>query len=147
MKSTEQLDCEICEAIASSTLLADEYAVIFRFPRPIKTAHLCVAPLRHSTSIQELGTSELASIARMLQRAEAALMHVISPIKVYFVAAGDRDPHFHFHVLAREDGEAGLGTFVVGSKGWRTAILPYEPEKDALVIERVRETLQDLPEI
>lgn len=42
--------------------------------------------------------------------------------RVYILALGDIDRHFHFHVIPRYAADPPLGRYVLGASGWSSAL-------------------------
>ncbi len=101
---------------------ADEALVVFRSPLaavllnrfPYNNGHLLIVPARHTATLSSLTAAELQEIARLTQRAEAALTEVyrVGGLNIGLnlgKAAGAGLPdHLHVHVVPRWAGDTNF---------------------------------------
>ena len=94
---------------------------------PYNNGHLMIVPRRHVPSLVGLTTDELAEIAMLTQRAEAALTEAYQPhgmnvgVNIGKAAGAGVADHVHVHVLPRWNGDTNFMT-TIGS----LRVLPEE---------------------
>lgn len=134
--------CELCEARRSALVMERESVFVALFPRPLKTGHVFVAPCRHVEAIDDLTDAEAAEMGLVARDVAAVLGGLVEAKKVYILAIGDRDSHFHFHLLPRQAGDDPLGRHAIGSEApWRNTIQPADPAEQVILAERLRGAL------
>jgi len=106
--------CDICSAAGCDVITETDQSFLSAFPRPVTLGHLVVASKRHVSDISDLEDEETRDIGKMCKVGVGILKKVLGVKKVYIVAIGDRDSHFHFHLLPRHAGEEKLGRYVFG---------------------------------
>jgi len=85
---------------------------------PYNNGHLMVVPHRHVPSLVGLTGEELAEVAALTQRAEAALMEAYQPhgmnvgINLGKAAGAGVEEHVHVHIVPRWNGDTNFMTTV-----------------------------------
>lgn len=136
--------CIICNRSDLETIAELSHTVVMLFPRPLKLGHIAVAPVRHVESCSQLTCDEAAEIGEVCTRMVSCLERLLGAEKVYVLGIGDRDPHFHLHLIPRLAGEPKLGKYAVGSNSeWRKSIIATTQEEQIQFAARLRSALPD----
>ncbi len=103
-------DCIFCRIverkIPSKILYEDEAVISFLDVYPSAKGHCLVLPKRHHPTLLDIPESELAEVARVMQKVGAATMKATKADGFNVVqnnreAAGQVIPHLHFHIVPR----------------------------------------------
>ena len=118
--------CVFCLASGASGKEAQDSLIVHEGPTcyiilnlyPYNTGHLLVVPHRHVASLAGLTGEEVAEIATLTQRAEAALTEAYQPhgmnigVNLGKAAGAGVEAHIHVHVVPRWDGDTSFMTSV-----------------------------------
>jgi histidine triad (HIT) family protein len=105
-------DCLFCKIIAGDlpgTIIdSDELTVSFMDINPVTRGHALVVPRNHSRDLHEIGTEDLAAVARAGQRLAARARdalgaHGVNLLNFCGRAAWQTVFHFHLHMIPRYD--------------------------------------------
>lgn len=139
--------CPFCEIVAGQRPAAivhrDDTIVAFLDRAPRNPGHVLIVPVAHADNYLEVPPPALAAMATFAQRVGQALRRADLKAEGISVAmntgrpAGQSVFHAHLHVIPRHAGEPPAG----GEKALA------RPEDLALVAERLRHALAELPEI
>jgi len=109
-----------CLAPSSDSLIVHEgitcYIILNLYP--YNNGHLMVVPHRHVPSLVGLTGDELAEVAALTQRAEAALTEAYQPhgmnvgINLGKAAGAGVEEHLHVHIVPRWNGDTNFMTTV-----------------------------------
>ena len=102
--------CEFCNFPESWIVDGDDFGVVVRDRYPVSPGHTLVIPRRHVESFFSVTEHELASIARLLNRAQSALRLQYAPAAYNIgindgLAAGQTVQHLHIHLIPRYIGD------------------------------------------
>lgn len=93
-------------------LAVDDLFAVVRDKFPVSPGHTLLIPRRALTRFQELDTAEKARLLEWVEWAQNWLLATLSPPPDGFnlgvndgKAAGQTMPQFHFHVIARHNGD------------------------------------------
>jgi diadenosine tetraphosphate (Ap4A) HIT family hydrolase len=89
----------------------DDLAVVVRDGFPVSPGHTLIIPRRHAASFFSVTEHELASLMRLLDRAQVALKREYAPAAYNIgindgLAAGQTVPHLHIHLIPRYVGDS-----------------------------------------
>jgi len=112
--------CYFCDIIEGRSdgwniLAEDDLTVAVLNGRQFETGQLMVLPRRHAPTILDLSESEMTAVMRVAKYASGVLVNTFDPdgILIYQnngVGSGQEVPHFHMHVVPRQQGsDWGLG--------------------------------------
>lgn len=118
-------ECSFCECPKDIIVFQTELSSSSIFLKSIKPGHLVVFPKRHVVKIIELNSEEIKDLFLLIQRLATTLNNKLSEEKLYILSIGDKDPHFHFHLIPRLKDETKLGPYIFGETGWRSNFLNY----------------------
>lgn len=107
-----------------ATLIAeyDHWVVLLRPAQPTLGA-LILAAKSEATAFGDLPAEAHAELKIATAAIEAALTQAIGYAKINYLMLMMVDPHVHFHVLPRYDGERSGGGLTVADAGW-----PAQPD-------------------
>lgn len=89
----------------------DDLAVVVRDGFPVSPGHTLIIPRRHVASFFSATGQEVASLMRLLDRAQVALKSECAPAAYNIgindgLAAGQTVPHVHIHLIPRYVGDS-----------------------------------------
>ena len=85
---------------------------------PVRPGHVLVGARVHRESLHDLSPDDAAAVLRLANICSKTIVKLTAALKVYVVAVGDRDKHFHVHLIPKLDGDPNLGPYVFGENGW-----------------------------
>jgi diadenosine tetraphosphate (Ap4A) HIT family hydrolase len=131
--------CIFCNANQDAVLHRGEDGIVL-LDDPVRAGHVLVGSRVHGESLHDLSPDDAAALLRLANRVSKAIVALTGAAKVYIAAIGDKDKHFHVHLLPKFDGEPNLGPHVFGPNGW-TSFLPSQP--DAGEVERTNDAIRN----
>ena len=132
-------DCIFCTPGKANIIVKQDFAIAAMFPRPFQRAHVVVAPVRHVKSYSDLNTEEILNVGVLCSNVVKNLECLDNVVKVYIVAFGDKDPHFHFHFLPRFKDDPSLGVHAISSKNeWRKNVTKPDESNLKFIYEYLR---------
>lgn len=84
-------------------------------PYQYEVGQCCVVTRRHVATLLDLSSDETAAVLKAAQRVARALLHAFRPLGILTfqnngVYSGQEVPHYHFHVVPRQQGSNwGIG--------------------------------------
>jgi diadenosine tetraphosphate (Ap4A) HIT family hydrolase len=119
-----------------ATLVAeyDHWLVLLRPDQPT-LASLVLAAKGEATAFGALGGEAFAELGRVVADIEAALRQAVAPAKINYLMLMMVDPHVHFHVLPRYEGERSACGVAIEDAGWPKA--PALAEATALTADQI----------
>ena len=121
-------DCIFCDAKNDSVIVREDDGIVI-VDDPVRAGHVLVGARSHGESLHDLSAEDAAGVLRLANRAAKAIVTLTGATKVYVAAIGDKDKHFHVHLLPKMPDDPNLGPFVFGSNGW-VAALPSDASSD-----------------
>jgi diadenosine tetraphosphate (Ap4A) HIT family hydrolase len=142
--------CVFCtlDVIKNREIVANELAWAFPTNIPITPGHTLISPKRCVRTMEELTVEEhlaIFNLAKIIMR---------SLRKVYGAEgfncawnqeklAGQTVPHFHLHIIARKEGDAGLLGYDPRSMLYRTGEREPTPESELIeMVEKMKSSLE-----
>lgn len=112
-----------------ATLIAeyDHWVVLLRPAQPTLGA-LVLAAKSDATAFGDLPPQAHAELAVVTRAIETALTRAVGYARINYLMLMMVDPHVHFHVLPRYEGERSGGDVTVADAGW-----PGQPDLGAAV--------------
>ncbi|MCA9367616.1 HIT family protein [Candidatus Kaiserbacteria bacterium] len=112
---------------------------------PLRPGHVLVAIKSEVKDLHQADPNELSDMVKLAQVTSRAIVDELGCEKTYMVAIGDKDPHYHVHLLPRFNSDPSLGPGVFGSDGWGQNF-PAEPDMEEVkrVANVLRARLNDL---
>lgn len=132
----------------------DDHTLTVVNPWQFEVGQCCVITRRHVALLLDLSDQECAAVLVAARRVAEALVRAYRPLGILTfqnngVYSGQETPHFHFHVVPRQEGsDWGIGppqlaTFDGAGRPRGTA---HDPAGDAQRRERVRVSARQLAE-
>lgn len=132
----------------------DDHTLTVVNPWQFEVGQCCVITRRHVALLLDLSDQECAAVLVAARRVAEALLRTYRPLGILTfqnngVYSGQETPHFHFHVVPRQEGsDWGIGppqlaTFDGAGRPRGTA---HDPAGDAQRRERVRVSTRQLAE-
>ena len=131
--------CIFCNVKDGALIHQDEDGVVI-LDDPVRPGHVLVGSRVHGESLHDISAEDAAAVLRLANRVAKAIVSLMGAVKVYVVAVGDQDKHFHVHLLPKMEGDPNLGPYVFGPQGW-ISFLPASP--DAGELGEVNQGLRD----
>ncbi|MBL8521061.1 MAG: HIT family protein [Betaproteobacteria bacterium] len=151
--------CDLCEGMAGreerwAIIEEGEHALTVINPWQFEVGQCCVITRRHVATLLDLSQPECVAIMVAAQRVAAALVKAYNPLGILTfqnngVYSGQETPHFHFHVVPRQEGsDWGIGppqlaTFEGAGRRKGTS---HDPSGDAQRRARVQASARQLAE-
>ena len=89
--------------------------------------------------LHDISAEDAAALMRLANRVAKSIVSLTGATKVYIAAIGDKDKHFHVHLLPKAEGDPNLGPYIFGANGW-ISFLPASP--DFAEVDRVTQGLR-----
>jgi diadenosine tetraphosphate (Ap4A) HIT family hydrolase len=106
---------------------------------PIRPGHVLVGARTHGESLSDISEDDAAAVLRLANRVAKVIVAETGAAKVYVAAVGDKDKHFHVHLLPKMQADPNLGPYIFGEKGWMS-FLPSAV--DGLAVRRVSDAIR-----
>lgn len=135
------------------TLLRDyEHWLLLLRPAQPTLGSLVLAAKSDATAFGALPAAAHAELATVTRELEAALMAAVAFERVNYLMLMMVDPHVHFHVIPRYEGERTLDGIAVGDAGWPgppdlKAAVALDPGQRAGLVRRLSKTLREIGKI
>ncbi|GAA3939221.1 hypothetical protein GCM10023085_20860 [Actinomadura viridis] len=110
-------DCIICSPAPGSLLLRESRGVVL-LDDPVRVGHVLVGASEHVDGLHDLPPAVAGDVLSLAADMAAEIVGLTGAEKAYVAAVGDKDKHFHVHLVPRYAGDAGLGPHIFGSSGW-----------------------------
>ncbi|MCE3004129.1 MAG: HIT family protein [Xanthomonadaceae bacterium] len=112
--------CDLCEGMAGrqerwAIIEAGEHTLTVINPWQFEVGQCCVITRRHVATLLDLSPAECGAVLVAAQRVAGALLRAFAPLGILMfqnngVYSGQETPHFHFHVVPRQQGsDWGVG--------------------------------------
>jgi diadenosine tetraphosphate (Ap4A) HIT family hydrolase len=110
--------CDLCVAIRDErwkTVEESEHVLVVVNPTQFEVGQCCVVTRRHVATLLDLTDQECAAVMVTARRVAQALVRTFRPLGILTfqnngVFSGQETPHFHFHVVPRQQGsDWGVG--------------------------------------
>lgn len=151
--------CDFCEGMAGRE---ERWAVVEETDRTLtvlnpwqfEKGQCCVITRRHVATLLDLTDEECGEVARAAKRIAKALVNAYQPLGILTfqnngVYSGQETPHFHFHVIPRQEGsDWGIGPpqLATFEGAGRQRGTQHDPSGDAQRRERVLASAKKLAE-
>ena len=112
--------CDLCEGMAGreerwAIIEESEHTLTVINPWQFEVGQCCVITRRHVATLLDLSQAECTAVMVSAKRVAEALLKTFSPLGILTfqnngVFSGQETPHFHFHVVPRQQGsDWGIG--------------------------------------
>jgi diadenosine tetraphosphate (Ap4A) HIT family hydrolase len=132
-------NCLICANAPEALLAENQHAKLLLFHAPQVPGHVIVAAKEHVRLYHELSDETIVAIARLTSSATLKVKTALGCDRYYLASIGDRDFHFHFHILPHNDSNPPLGPFVFGERGWSSTRAGEDMDLAATKLRRIYE--------
>lgn len=141
--------CDLCVAANEEPwkiIEQGEHVLTLVNPWQFEVGQCCVVTRRHVATLLDLSDAECSAILASAKRVATALVAAYRPLGILTfqnngVYSGQETPHFHFHVVPRQEGsDWGIGPpqLATFDGAGRKRGTPHDPGGDAQRIGRVR---------
>lgn len=110
-------DCIFCDVTDDTLVYRDADGLVI-LDDPVRPGHVLVGACSHSETLSDLSSADAEAVMRLANRVAKAVVTSLGAEKVYVTAIGDKDKHFHMHLLPKMAGEPNLGPHIFGAAGW-----------------------------
>ena len=107
--------CAFCEKpeIKERAVISNDFAFAFLTNIPITPGHILIAPIRCAVTFNELRPAERNAIFELRKKLAPVMKRLFGAEGFHFAwnegeIAGQSVPHFHFHMVPRKKGDAGV---------------------------------------
>src|SRR2546429_280373 len=97
-------ECIFCNATAEKILFRGDDGIVI-LDDPVRPGHVLVGSNAHGESLHDISPDDAAGLMRLANRVAKAVVSTTGATKVYVAAIGDRDKHFHVHLLPKLPGD------------------------------------------
>lgn len=132
-------NCLICNHAPEALLAENEHAKLLLFHAPQLPGHVIVAAKEHVRLYHELSDDSRVSISRLASSAALKIITALGSDRYYLASIGDRDFHFHFHILPHNDSNPPLGPHIFGERGWTSTLPNGDKDLAAAKLRRIYE--------
>lgn len=137
--ATEKSDCIFCNIDENNHVLTTEDGIVV-IDDPVCPGHVLVGGHEHGAGLTDISADTAASLMRLANRVAKTIVAATGAEKVYVAAIGDKDKHFHVHLVPKMPNDPNLGPFIFGGKGW-ISFMPSEVDMDGVqrITKQIRE--------
>lgn len=128
--ATTHPDCIICNPQPEHIITETALSIATYFPRAIKKGHYVVAVKEHVPLFTDISEEQAADVAVLSLRLSKIAKDLIGAEKYYSAVVGDKDAHFHVHMLPRLPGEPPMGRHIMLDEGWKGEVGVDVTEED-----------------
>lgn len=130
--------CIFCNVNKDVLVHKDDDGIVI-LDDPVRPGHVLVGSRVHGESLHDLSEADAAAVLRLANRVSKLIISLTGAQKVYVAAIGDKDKHFHVHLVPKMKDDPNLGPYVFGANGW-ISFLP--PIPDPAELDRVNRSLR-----
>lgn len=132
------LDCIICHPSPDNLLLRESRGTVL-LDDPVRVGHVLVGASEHAESLHNLASAMAGAVMSLASDVAKEIVSSTGAEKVYVAAIGDKDKHFHLHLVPRYADDSGLGPFVFGPEGW---VGTFGADPSAVSADQIRERIK-----
>lgn len=125
-------NCIFCNLKDETFVFRNEDGIVI-LDDPVRPGHVLVGSRVHGESLHDISEDDAAAVMRLANRVAKSIIASTGAKKVYIAAVGDKDKHFHVHLLPKMEGDPNLGPYIFGTNGW-ISFLPSSVDVDQLDI-------------
>ena len=130
--------CIFCNVKEDALVYRDVDGIVI-LDDPVRAGHVLVGSRVHGESLHDISAEDAAALMRLANRVAKSIVSLTGATKVYVAAIGDKDKHFHVHLLPKAEGDPNLGPYIFGANGW-ISFLPASP--DSAEVDRITQGLR-----
>lgn len=134
--------CIFCNPDPANLILTSARGIVL-LDDPVRVGHVLVGATVHEDGLHSLPPDKAADTMSLAAEVAREIVALTGAEKVYVAAVGDKDKHFHVHLIPRYKDDAGLGPHIFGGKGW-VGTLGQDPAKgdEAEVRSRIADSIE-----
>lgn len=139
--------CAFCDpkVIEAQKFYEDGTVIALYTHKPVMPGHCLIIPKRHAERFEQLTDEEAASLCRVIQKVDQAVIKVYNRAAYLLlqkngVEAGQTVPHVHFHYIPRQAGDDSSLKFL--AKMYIANMKsPIDPAEMKAVCEKLKEAM------
>lgn len=137
MESTSE--CILCNLDQRYVIGESSLSFATYFPRAIKRGHFVVAVKEHIPTFTGLSPEQASDLFAYALKLAKVAERLLGAEKFYVAAIGDKDHHFHIHMLPKQPGDAPMGRHIMLDEGWKGEVGQTVTDADVRsFVERLR---------
>ena len=129
--------CIFCDPDPEALIFSGEDGIVL-LDYPCRPGHVLVGIREHHPNLHDVQPDEVARMMRLAISVAKEVVALTGAEKTYVVAIGDKDRHFHVHLIPKMASDPSVGPYVFGEKGW-ASFLP--PDVDKKELQRINNAL------
>lgn len=133
-------ECIFCTPSEDALVLDSEDGIVV-VDFPFTEGHVLVGTKRHLPDLHDLGPEDAAGMMRLAAAVSKRIVREYGAVKTYVAAIGDKDKHFHVHLLPKYESSNDLGPHIFGPSGWAEGA---EVELTETAMSSLRKLLSDI---
>lgn len=138
-------NCILCNPSTDNLVYRDESVIISHFPHAIKPGHIIVGIASHVRLIEDAPNDEFQAASRAVKRVCESLKASLGCERFYLFSVGDRDHHFHFHVVPKNENDPVFGPHAFSPNGWAGELNTNPPvPADPVLNEFIRHSISSV---
>ncbi len=122
--------CIFCEPDPEALVFDGEDGIVL-IDYPARPGHVLVGIREHHPDLHDVLPEEVAAMMRLAIETSRQIVSLTGAEKTYVVAVGDKDRHFHVHLIPKMGSDPSLGPYVFGSESW-ASFLPSEVDAEEM---------------
>lgn len=123
----DQTECIFCNPSPDALVLSTADGIVV-VDYPYCEGHVLVATKKHLPDLHDLAADDASNMMRLAAEVSRKIVKRYGAVKTYVVAVGDKDRHFHVHLLPKFEDSPALGPHIFGPDGWaRGAEVSLQP--------------------
>ena len=109
--------CIFCDVNEETLILKNEDGIVL-IDDPVCPGHVLIGGHEHGAGLSDISADTAAAIMRLANQVAKIIVASTGAEKVYVAAIGDKDKHFHVHLVPKMQEDPKLGPYIFGSSGW-----------------------------
>lgn len=131
--------CIFCNVSFENLVFKNDEGMVI-LDDPVRPGHVLIGARSHGESLSDISEEDAATMMKLANRTAKYIVDALGAEKVYVAAIGDKDKHFHVHLLPKLPGDPNLGPCIFGAEGW-IKFLPPKPSDSEVA--RISTMLKD----
>jgi len=123
-------NCLFCNLKQDSIIAENLHAVATYNQNAIKTGHVVISTKEHIISFSDLSVDAAKSVMCLALKVSKVIENFMKLDKIYLLSAGDKEQHFHIHLLPKNETDEPIGQYVLTEKGWKGVVTNTVTELD-----------------
>ncbi len=126
--------CIFCEPDPEALVFSGKDGIVL-VDYPCRPGHVIVGIREHRPNLHDVDPDEAAAMMRLAIAAAKRIVQITGAEKTYVVAVGDKDKHFHVHLIPKMASDPSIGPNVFSEdKGWASFLPPKVDEAEMKLI-------------